>query len=520
MYRIGIDVGGTNTDAAILDQAHNVISSTKYPTTEDIQTGIEQAVRQVLAGTNIDPRNISQAMLGTTQCTNAIVERKKLSKVGLLRLAYPATESVTPYTGWPEDMTEAIEGRYQILHGGFEYDGRVLSEINEEEVKGVLKEWAGKIESLAIVGVFSSLRNDQEYQVAQWAREVLGEDFPVSCSIDIGSISLLERENATILNAALDKVIRITTMGFEETLKKENITGAKVFLCQNDGTLMSLEYAKQFPVLTIASGPTNSIRGASFLAGKKEAIVLDVGGTTSDLGVLAEGFPRESSFAVNIGDIRTNFRMPDILSIGLGGGSIVHEKDGEIIVGPDSVGYNITSEAKVFGGSTLTATDIAVRVGATDIGDPTLVEDIPLAFAEKVMQKIQTMIEIEVDKMKTSAEDVDLILVGGGAVVVPQTLKGVAHIYNDENAGVANAIGASIAQISGQFEKIYIYSQTPRAESMQDAQENAAKQAELAGAEKGSTELVEIEETPLAYHPENATRIKAKVVGDMKGLVP
>lgn len=330
MYRIGIDVGGTNTDAAILDQAHNVISSTKYPTTEDIQTGIEQAVRQVLAGTNIDPRNISQAMLGTTQCTNAIVERKKLSKVGLLRLAYPATESVTPYTGWPEDMTEAIEGRYQILHGGFEYDGRILSEINEEEVKSVLKEWAGKIESLAIVGVFSSLRNDQEYQVAQWAREVLGEDFPVSCSTDIGSISLLERENATILNAALDKVIKITTMGFEETLKKENITGAKVFLCQNDGTLMSLEYAKQFPVLTIASGPTNSIRGASFLAGKKEAIVLDVGGTTSDLGVLTEGFPRESSFAVNIGDIRTNFRMPDILSIGLGGGSIVHEKDARL----------------------------------------------------------------------------------------------------------------------------------------------------------------------------------------------
>lgn len=179
----------------------------------------------------------------------------------------------------------------------------------------------------------------------------------------IGSVGLIERENATILNAALCKVIETTSTGFENALEAEGIQGAEVYLCQNDGTLMSIEYAKQFPILTIACGPTNSIRGASYLANIKDTMVLDVGGTTSDIGVLQDGFPRESSVAVEVGDIRTNFRMPDIISVGLGGGSIVRVDNGQITVGPDSVGYKIAEEALVFGGSTLTTTDIAVRPG-------------------------------------------------------------------------------------------------------------------------------------------------------------
>lgn len=148
-------------------------------------------------------------------------------------------------------------------------------------------------------------------------REVLGDDFPISISSEIGSVSLLERENATILNAALVDVAKTTSESFIAALAGENITGAEVYLCQNDGTLMSAEYAMRYPILTIACGPTNSIRGASFLTGLKDAVVVDVGGTTTDLGVLTHGFPRESMLAVEIGGVRTNFRMPDIISIAL-----------------------------------------------------------------------------------------------------------------------------------------------------------------------------------------------------------
>ncbi|MGE7915047.1 hydantoinase/oxoprolinase N-terminal domain-containing protein [Lysinibacillus xylanilyticus] len=515
MYKIGIDVGGTNTDAIILDENSHLIHSVKAPTSLDIKTGIETALRNLLQESNIDKKKITHAMLGTTQCTNAIVERKKLAKVGVIRLGYPATASVLPYTAWPKDMVEKLSGNYALVGGGYEYDGQLLGELNEDEIQTLLKDWGDKVESIAIVGVFSSIKNDQELRVCKLIQDVYGEEFPISCSSLIGSIGLIERENATILNAALCKVIETTTTGFVQALEDEGIFNAKVYLCQNDGTLMSINYAKQFPILTIACGPTNSIRGASYLAKIKDTMVLDVGGTTSDIGVLQDGFPRESSVAVEVGDIRTNFRMPDIISVGLGGGSIVRVNNGKITVGPDSVGYKIAEEALVFGGTTLTTTDIAVRLGLADVGDSSLVAHIDEEFAKDVQVEISYLIEQAIDKMKTSSEDVQLVLVGGGSIIVPDTIRGVSNIIKSENGTVANAIGASIAQISGQYEQIYIYSREPREASLNDAQEKAMKQAVLAGALSETIELVEVEETPLAYHPENATRLKVKVVGKM-----
>ena len=119
-------------------------------------------------------------------------------------------------------------------------------------------------------------------------------------------------------------------------------------------------------------------------------MVLDVGGTTSDIGVLQDGFPRESSVAVEVGDIRTNFRMPDIISVGLGGGSIVRSENSKITVGPDSVGYKIGQEALVFGGHTLTTTDIAVRLGLADVGDKSLVAHLDEDFAKRCKLKLQS----------------------------------------------------------------------------------------------------------------------------------
>lgn len=516
MYRIGIDVGGTNTDAIILDENHHLIHAVKSPTSLDIKTGIETSLRNLLQESNIDKTQITHAMLGTTQCTNAIVERKKLAQVGVIRLGYPATASVAPYTSWPEDMVQKLSGKYALVHGGYEYDGQVLGEVDEAEITALLEEWGSSVESIAVIGVFSSIKNDQELHIRDLIHQVYGPEFPVSCSSLIGSVGLIERENATILNAALCKVIETTTQGFVQALEEEGITDAAVFLCQNDGTLMSIDYAKQFPILTIACGPTNSIRGASYLAKIKDTMVLDVGGTTSDIGVLQDGFPRESSVAVEVGDIRTNFRMPDIISVGLGGGSIVRSENGKITVGPDSVGYKIGQEALVFGGHTLTTTDIAVRLGLADVGDKSLVAHLDEDFAKKVQSEIAAIIEQAIDKMKTSSGDVELVLVGGGSVVIPDTIRGVSHMIKPENGGVANAIGACIAQISGQYEQIYIYSTEPREDSLRDAQEKAVKQAVLAGADPATVELVEVEETPLAYHPGNATRLRVKVVGNMK----
>ena len=281
---------------------------------------------------------------------------------------------------------------------------------------------AQNVKSVAISCVFSTVRNDHELEAAKLCKEIMGEDVHVSVSSEIGSMGLIERENATILNAALYKVAQTFTEGFAQSLVNEGVTNAQVYLSQNDGTLMTMEYARRYPILTIACGPTNSIRGACYLSQLKNAIVIDVGGTTTDLGVIQNGFPRESGVAVTIGGVRTNFRMPDVVSIGLGGGSIVRQKeDGTVTVGPDSVGYQITEKALCFGGDICTATDIAVRLGMADLGNPALVSQIDEEFAQRAMDAIRTLCEDSIDAMKVSADDVDVILVGGGSIAVSYT---------------------------------------------------------------------------------------------------
>ncbi|MFT9412444.1 hydantoinase/oxoprolinase N-terminal domain-containing protein [Liquorilactobacillus hordei] len=513
-YQIGIDVGGTNTDAIILDEKRKVIAATKQHTTKDIQTGISNALHEVLKQSGVNLDYITDVMLGTTQATNAIVERKNLATVGVIRLGYPATASIVPFTEWPSDMVSLLSGTYQLVHGGYEFDGNNISPIDYNEIRKALKDFKGKVDSIAIVGVFSSLNPDQEENVKKLATEILG-NVPISISSKIGSLGLIARENATILNASLYKVINKVAIGFDKALQDEGVKNCNKYLTQNDGTLMTLDYAKQYPILTIGSGPTNSIRGAAYLAKVKEALVLDIGGTTSDIGVLINGFPRESSLAVNVGGIQTNFRMPDILSVGLGGGTIIRQLDnGDVAVGPDSVGYNITQESLVFGGQTITATDIAVAMGITKVGDPAKVQQLDEIFVKKAFRKISSILEDAIDKMKISAEKVDLILVGGGAIIAPQYLKGIDHIFRNEKGGVANAIGATIAQIGGQYEKIYQYAQYKRADALYDTQELAKKQAIQAGANPESIHLVDVEEMPLAYAPGETTKVKVKVIGD------
>lgn len=514
IYRLGVDVGGTNTDAVIIDQNLNLVDSVKVPTTEDVSTGIFEAIHSVLDKSCIEKNKIKYAMLGTTQCTNAIVERKKLSKVGVIRIGSPATHSIEPMVDWPEDLRNAVSENFYIVKGGYEFDGRELSPFDEGEVRSVVKDMKGKVESIAISCVFSPVKADHEIMTARIVKEELG-DIPVSMSHEVASMGLLERENAAILNSALMKVAQIVTEGFRKGLEQEGIDNAEIFLCQNDGTLMSVEYTKKFPILTVACGPTNSIRGASFLSKKKNAIVLDVGGTTTDIGVIVNSFPRESSLATDVGGARTNFRMPDIIAIGLGGGTIIRVKEGDIKIGPDSVGYKLTKKALVFGGDTLTATDIAVRLGMTNIGDPSKVEHIKKEFAQKIMDMMMEMIEEGVDKMKLSSEPVPVVLVGGGGIIVKDSLKGVSEVIKPKNFPVANAIGSAIAQVSGTFEKLFTLDKINRDEALQKAKDEAVSIAIKAGADPQTVEIMEVEDVPLAYHPGNATRIKVKAAGNL-----
>ena len=517
MYKLGIDVGGTNTDAVLIDENLNIIGDIKYPTTGDIYEGILGAMTAVLEQTGVDRSQIVQAMLGTTQCTNAIVERKNLAKIGILRIGAPATLAIEPMVDWEEDIQVIAAGK-TIIRGGYEYDGKEIAPLDEEAAIAFFKEMKEKdVRSIAISCAFSTIRNDHELRAAELCREIMGTDVHISISSEIGSMGLIERENATILNAALWKVAERFTDGFAKSLADEGITNADIYLSQNDGTLMTMEYARRYPILTVACGPTNSIRGASYLSKLKDAIVIDVGGTTTDIGVIQNAFPRESSVAVTIGGVRTNFRMPDVISIGLGGGSIVREnEDGTVTVGPDSVGFEITKQALVFGGETLTATDIAVKLGMAEIGDPSLVEKVPADLAKKAGDTIRTMIEDSIDAMKVSNDDIDVILVGGGSVILPEKLAGAAEVVKPEHFGCANAIGSAISKVSGTYENLINYDELPRDQALEKAKASAIEMAVQAGAVRETVEIIEVEDVPLAYYPGNTNRVKIKAAGDLK----
>lgn len=392
-------------------------------------------------------------MLGTTHCTNAIVERKGLNEIAVVRIGAPATLAVKPLTGVPEDLRDVLGKYVYLVRGGHEFDGREIVHLDEAHLYKIAEEIKGKVSSVAITSVFSPVSREHEERARDIFTEVLGSEIAISLSSEIGSVGLLERENATILNASVVNVAKTTAQGFIQALKNEGIE-ANVFFGQNDGTLMSIDYAVTYPIFTVACGPTNSLRGASYLADLKDAIVVDVGGTTSDVGILVNSFPRESSLAVEIGGARTNFRMPDLVSIGLGGGTIVRLKDnGEFTIGPDSVGYRLPEKALIFGGDTLTTTDVAVALGKAELGDPSKVAHLDKELLEKVYGKMVEMVEEAIDKIKTSAAPTPVILVGGGSILFPTELKGASQVIRPEHSGVANAIGSAISQVSGQIEK-------------------------------------------------------------------
>jgi N-methylhydantoinase A/oxoprolinase/acetone carboxylase beta subunit len=513
--RVGIDVGGTNTDAVVLDRDDSVLAFAKTPTTPDVTGGIRAALDAVLADESVDRARITHVMLGTTHATNALLERRRLQRVAVLRLGAPATRSVPPLLAWPDDLRRAVSAGEAIVAGGSECEGRELAPFDRDAAARFLEGVRDTAEAVAVTGVFSPVSAEHELAARDLAHEVLGDDIAVSLSHEVGSIGLIERENATVLNAALAGVAKEVAAALEQSLADHGLAPT-VYFAQNDGTLMALDYAIRYPVLTIGSGPANSLRGGAFLTGYADALVADVGGTSTDVGVLVGGFPRESAAAVEIGGIRTNFRMPDVLAIALGGGTIVRGGDGAVALGPDSVGFELSTRALVFGGDTPTLTDAAVAAGRAEVGG-TAVPGRVETLLRHGLEAADALLADAIDRVKVGRGDRPLVLVGGGSVLVPDTLPGVSEILRPAHHDVANAIGAAIAMASGRWEEV-VQDDRNRAGMIEAAAEKARDRAVQAGADPSTVEIVELEEVPLAYLDPPAVRVTVKAAGPLSWL--
>ena len=512
--RVGVDVGGTNTDAVVIDGAGEALAAVKVVTTPEPSDGIRAALDEVLVG--LDHSRISKAMLGTTHSANAIIQRRGLDRVAVLRLAAPSSLGVRPGAAWPDDIRSLVIGTAAIIEGGHEYNGTEIAPLDTEAVRRLAADAVRSgCRSVAVAGAFSPAESEHELRSRDILHAELGADFPVSLSHEIGALGLLERENATILNAALLSVATGVISGFEEALAERHLD-VEAYLTQNDGTLMRADEASRYPVLTLGSGPTNSMRGACALAGVNDAIVIDVGGTSADAGILVGGFPRQSSAAVEVGGVRTNFRMPDLISMGLGGGTIVRNAGADLRIGPDSVGYAVATEAICVGGEVLTLSDVSLAAGRmTGFGDPDRVWRLDAGIVRDALKWVDEQISIMSDRMKSTRASLPLLAVGGGAHLIPDVIPGVSEVIRPTHQAVANAYGAGIAEASGSVDRVYSYDASSREECLADARELAWSAAVRAGADPDGVRITTVTEVPMTYVPGGGCRVMVKAAGPL-----
>ncbi|MEI8143874.1 MAG: hydantoinase/oxoprolinase family protein [Alphaproteobacteria bacterium] len=512
MRRIGIDVGGTNTDAVLIEDGR-VTGAVKAPTTEDVTSGILDALARLTATGVVSGKRIDGVMIGTTHFINAVVQRRHLSRVAALRIGLPSGASLPPFCDWPSDLAALVRGGVWMVEGGHEYDGRLFMPLDVAAITEAARAMKAQgLKAVAISSVFSPLDPTHEHQAAA----IVAAENPgaiITCSSELGRIGLLERENAGLLNAALADLARETIDAFERAIRDSRIS-APLFITQNDGTVAEASQAMKLPVYSFASGATNSMRGAAYLSGLDDAMVADVGGTTTDIGQLRQGFPREANSVVQVGGVRTLFRMPDLLSFGLGGGS--HVRLDPLGIGPVSTGYRLMRDGIAFGGSQLTTTDIAVAAGVLSLGDKARVAHLDEATCTRVFGEARRMVEEAIDRMKTEAGDVPLIAVGGGAFLIPDQVEGISKVVRVANGDCANAVGAAIAQVSGECDQIF--RDLTRNAAIESAQTIAADRAVSAGADRKTLKTIETEDMPIAYLPGNSLRVRVRVVGDVASV--
>ncbi len=512
MKRIGIDVGGTNTDAVLIE-GRSVLGAVKTATTDDVTSGIRAALRDLGAETGPALREAAAVMIGTTHFVNAVVQRRDLNRAAALRVCLPASATLPPMVDWPEDLAALANGGTYLVAGGHEYDGRPIAPMDERAVAEAGRQMkAAGVTAAAVSAVFSPLTDVCERRAA----EILCEQHPdlrITLSGTLGRIGLMERENAALLNASLMDLSHRTIDAFEAAVRDSGI-GARLYITQNDGTVVDAATARDQPVFSFASGPTNSMRGAALLAGIEDAMVADIGGTTSDVGCLKGGYPREANNVVRIGGVRTLFRMPDLLSIGLGGCTLVQPEP--LSIGPRSVGHRLSTEALVFGGKTLTLSDIAVAAGLVEIGDKSKVAHLSADLVRNTLAEAQRMLFEAVDRMKTEAGDTPLLAVGGAAMLVPDRMEGISEILKVPHHPVANAVGAAMAQISGEVD--HVFREMERDALLAEAERMARDRAIAAGAAPATLKVVDIDSIPMSYMPGRAVRARVRVVGDIAGL--
>ncbi|MBQ8143821.1 MAG: hydantoinase/oxoprolinase family protein, partial [Butyricicoccus sp.] len=318
---LGIDTGGTYTDSVLVDAgSRQVLHKAKaFTTRHNLLCGIAESLDNLQFD---HPTDISMVCLSTTLATNAVVEHQG-GRVGAFLLGRDAEGAL------PASCLHRLRGTMNIK-------GRILEDIIPDEAAKIARSWAGQIDAIAISG-FASVRNPAH---EQRIREIIQHelDVPVVCAHELSSsLGFHERTVTAILNAALIPNIRELIDATDRALLQRGIH-APIMIVKGDGNLMRADYARNRPIETVLSGPAASIVGGLFLSGIKDALLLDMGGTTSDLALVQDGQVAICTSGASVGGWRTQLRAAEISTFGIGGDSRLHwSMEGRLYVGPQRV---------------------------------------------------------------------------------------------------------------------------------------------------------------------------------------
>ncbi len=322
---LGIDAGGTYTDTVIydLDQNKTICKSKALTTKWDFTVGINEALAK------LDQKKLKQVelvSLSTTLATNAIVEGEG-QKVGMILM--------TPYG--PFNAEELSHRPTALITGHLDISGREITPVDERQARNVIREMVekDKVKAFAVSGYAGAINPAHELQVKRLIRETTG--LFVTCGHELSSIlNFKTRAHTAMLNARIIPKLAKLLLDVEKVLASMGIV-APIVVVKGDGTLMSAEMAKERPVETILSGPAASVAGARHLTGLKDALVVDMGGTTTDTAALVDGVVSVCENGSNVDGQRTHVKALEIRTTGLGGDSLIKWADGEFSLGPRRV---------------------------------------------------------------------------------------------------------------------------------------------------------------------------------------
>jgi N-methylhydantoinase A/oxoprolinase/acetone carboxylase beta subunit len=343
---LGIDTGGTYTDAVLVDQASGaVVAGAKALTTyRDLAIGIGEAVTAVFDGQAVSPTDVSLVGLSTTLATNAIVEGRG-SPVCLLLIGYDP--ALIHQYGFERDL---VTQDVVYLRGGHDGVGDEVAPLDEAAAREAILARRDRVEAFAVSGYFGVRNPAHELRVRALVEELSagadGLPLPVTCGHELTTrLNAVRRATTVALNARLISLLRELIATVRSTLDGLTIA-APLMVVKGDGSLVRAEWAMRRPIETILSGPAASVVGAYHLAGRGDASagagqgvwVVDVGGTTTDIAALRDGRPRLNPEGARVGRWRTMVEAVDAHTVGLGGDSLVRlDGGGRLAIGPRRV---------------------------------------------------------------------------------------------------------------------------------------------------------------------------------------